>query len=82
MLLYLFFDSVLYTFPKKMETEIWPKAVDRRLSPISSNYRKIEHSRQIYIKILSEEIYPYHSSKQIIESIESLSKYKSLSKCI
>ena len=28
MLLYLFFDSLLSTCPKKMETEKWPKAAD------------------------------------------------------
>ena len=26
MLLYLFFDSLLFSCPKKMETEKWPKA--------------------------------------------------------
>ena len=31
MLLYLFFDSLLSTFPKKMETEKWPKAADSPL---------------------------------------------------
>ena len=31
MLLYLFFDSFLSTFPKKMKTEKWPKAADSSL---------------------------------------------------
>ena len=31
MLLYLFFDSLLSTCPKKMETEKWPKAADSPL---------------------------------------------------
>ena len=31
MLLYLFFDSLLSTCPKKMETEKWPKATDSPL---------------------------------------------------
>ena len=31
MLLYLFFDSLLSTYPKKMETEKWPKAADSPL---------------------------------------------------
>ena len=31
MLLYLFFDSLLSTCPKKMETEKWPKLVDSPL---------------------------------------------------
>ena len=31
MLLYLFFDSLLSTCRKKMETEKWPKAVDSLL---------------------------------------------------
>ena len=36
MLLYLFFDSLLSTKPKKMETEKWPKAAD---SPLQSFFR-------------------------------------------
>ena len=36
MLLYLFFDSLLSTCPKKMEIQKWPKAVD---SPIYINDR-------------------------------------------
>ena len=31
MLLYLFFDSLLCTCPKKMETEEWPEAADSPL---------------------------------------------------
>ena len=31
MLLYLFFDSLLSTCPKKMETEKWPKTADSPL---------------------------------------------------
>ena len=31
MLLYLFFDSLLSTCPKKMENEKWPKATDSPL---------------------------------------------------
>ena len=31
MLLYLFFDFLLSTSPKKMKTEKWPKAADFRL---------------------------------------------------
>ena len=31
MLLYLFFDSLLSTCPKKMNTEKWPKAADSPL---------------------------------------------------
>ena len=38
MLLYLFFDSLLSTCPKKMETEKWPKAADfSRLVSIGSS---------------------------------------------
>ena len=37
MLLYLFFDSLSSTCPKKMETEKWPKAAD---SPLLE-FRKI-----------------------------------------
>ena len=36
MLLYLFFDSLLSTCPKKMETEKWPKAADSPLYPRKS----------------------------------------------
>ena len=35
MLLYLFFDSLLSTCPKKMETEKWPKAADSPLISIA-----------------------------------------------
>ena len=36
MLLYLFFDSLLSTCPKKMETEKWPKAADSPLDELVS----------------------------------------------
>ena len=35
MLLYLFFDSLLYICPKKMETKKWPKASDSLLLELS-----------------------------------------------
>ena len=38
---YIFFDSLLSTCPKKMETEKWPKAADSPLNAVASGCNKL-----------------------------------------
>ena len=49
MLLYLFFDSLLSTCPKKMETENWPKAAD---SPLNFFFAAVITRRAIWSNTL------------------------------
>ena len=75
MLLYLFFDSLLSTWPKKNGTEKWPKAAD---SPLRTNgfflpllssltYKTWTSTKRKYfflvIKILSLSYTPYVTRK-------------------
>ena len=51
MLLYLFFDSLLSTCPKKMETEKWPKAAD---SVLRSTKRPLRDLVPIFRKNMTQ----------------------------